>query len=84
MQGRGPNTSWLALIDVSAVPSRAVSQLVAHDLSDLQCEVNDSDGQWLVLSTANAPGEFDEVELEARIFRIIEALERSTGLSSSA
>jgi class 3 adenylate cyclase len=84
MQGQGPNTSWLALIDVSAIPSRTVSQFIAHDLSDLQCEVNDSDGQWLVLSTANAPGEFDEVELEARIFRIIEDLERSTGLAGQA
>ena len=79
MQGMGPNTTWLALIDVSALPSRIVSQFVLRDLPDLECEINHNDGQWLIVSTRNAPGEYDETDLEARLFRIIDGLARAAG-----
>jgi class 3 adenylate cyclase len=79
MQGMGPDTTWLALIDVSAVPTRTVSQFVLRDLPDLECEINQTDGRWLIVSTRNAPGEFDETDLESRIFRIIDGLQRAVG-----
>ena len=79
MQGVGPNLTWLALIDVTALPIRAVTHLVSHDLADLECEINHADGQWLIVSTRNAPGEYDETDLEARIFQIIDGLQRSPG-----
>lgn len=79
MQGMGPSTTWLALIDVSTVPSRTVSHFVLHDLPDLECEINHNDGQWLIVSTRNAPGEYDEHDLEARIFRIIDGLAQTAG-----
>jgi class 3 adenylate cyclase len=78
MQGMGPNTTWLALIDVSAMSARLVSHFVLHDLPDLECEINHNDGQWLIVSTRNAPGEYDEYDLEARLFQIIDGLRRAT------
>ncbi len=77
MQGMGPNLTWLALIDVSSVPIRTVTHLVSHDLADLECEINHAEGQWLIVSTRNAPGEYDETDLEARIFHIIDGLQLS-------
>jgi class 3 adenylate cyclase len=79
MQGLGPNATWLALIDVSALPPRTVASWVQHAPAELACEINPTDGQWLIVSTRDAPGELDEVDLEARIFRIIEGLEQALG-----
>jgi hypothetical protein len=56
-----------------------VSHFVLHDLPDLECEINHNDGQWLIVSTRNAPGEYDEHDLEARIFRIIDGLAQTAG-----
>jgi len=83
MQGMGPDTTWLALIDVSSMPARSVNQFVVHSLPDLECEVNQTDGRWLIVSTRNAPGEFDELDLESRIFHIIDELCEAVGEPSA-
>jgi class 3 adenylate cyclase len=76
MQGAGPDTHWLAMIDVTTLPPRVVSQYAATALGDLEYEINQADGLWLILSTRRDPGEFDEHDMEKRIHRIIEDLER--------
>jgi len=74
-QGSGANTSWRAMIDVSQVPSITVSHYATHFLEDLELDITYADDQWLIISTAPSPGEYDEVEMESRIIRIIDGLE---------
>jgi hypothetical protein len=50
-----------------------------HALDDLEYEINYMDGQWLIISTAPSPGEYDEVEMESRIVTIIDALKAASG-----
>ena len=78
MQGTGPNTSWTIMIDVSTLPARAISDYAARSLRDLDCQMNRDDGQWLVLSTAGSPGDYDETEVLSRIYKIIRELEPAT------
>ena len=75
MEGLGADTRWMAMIDVSTLPDRVVNDYAFSALEDLEFEINQTDGQWLIISTRNTPGEYDEVDMEARIFRIIEGLE---------
>ncbi|MBI4083708.1 MAG: adenylate/guanylate cyclase domain-containing protein [Candidatus Lambdaproteobacteria bacterium] len=77
MQGMGPNMSWVMLIDVSGIPPRAIHQFAQHAMQDLDYEINHANGPWLVASTARHAGEYDETDVEARIFRIIEGLQQA-------
>ena len=76
MQGEGPSTSWTIMIDVSALPLRAVSDYAAKTFRELDHEIRQTDGHWLILSTGQSPGEYDESDVEARVFRIIQELEQ--------
>jgi class 3 adenylate cyclase len=76
MQGAGAGTSWTMMIDVAGLPTRVVQHYAALSLKDLDFKINNSDGRWLVVSTGSRPGEFDETEVEFRIFRIIEGLQQ--------
>ncbi|MEE8434980.1 MAG: adenylate/guanylate cyclase domain-containing protein [bacterium] len=78
-QGTGANTSWRAMIDVSLLPPKTVTHYAMHALDDLEYEINYMDGQWLIISTAPSPGEYDEVEMESRIVTIIDALKAASG-----
>ena len=78
-QGTGANTSWRAMIDVSLLRPKTVTHYAQHALDDLEYEINYMDGQWLIISTAPSPGEYDEVEMESRILRIIDGLEAASG-----
>jgi class 3 adenylate cyclase len=76
MQGAGPSTSWTTLIDVGALPARAVRHYATQFLRDLDFEIDRSDGRWLVVTTSEQPGEYDETDVEARIFGIIDGLQQ--------
>jgi len=76
MQGVGPNTTWTSMIDVGTVPLRTVQSYAAQFLQDLEFEVDRSDGRWLVVTTSEHPGEYDETDVEARIFAIIDGLQQ--------
>ena len=78
VQGMGPNTSWQAMIDVSAISQKTVNLYASQSLWDLNYEINLTDGQWLIISTSSVPGSFDEVDLESRIFEIIDGLEAAS------
>jgi len=77
MQGTGPDTTWMIMIDVSSLPVRTINDYAANTLRDLDSKINRADGQWLILSTARFPGEYDESDVEARIFKIIQELEQA-------
>jgi len=77
MQGSGPATSWTMLINVAEMSHRAVRNYATHYLKEFDFEINNSDGRWLVVSTAEHAGEYDETEVEAEIFKIIDGLRRA-------
>ena len=76
MQGFGPNTSWTVIIDASAFPARIINSYAIEMLKDLNYQVNRADGQWIILNTANHPGEYDEDSVESLIVKIIGELNR--------
>jgi class 3 adenylate cyclase len=76
MQGTGANTAWTMLIDVSAYPAKQVARYASQHLADLDYQVNEMDGRWLVLSTAGMAGAFDEIAVEQRIVEVIDGLNR--------
>lgn len=78
MGGMGPNTSWTIMIDVSTLPTRAINDYAARSLRDLDYKVNRDDGQWLILSTAGSPGDYDETDVQSRVYKIIRELEPAT------
>lgn len=83
MQGVGPNTTWTIMIDLSSMPPHAITEVALRTLDDLACKMRRGDGQWLILSTENQPGEYDESDIEARIVRIIQELEQTVRLVPS-
>ena len=76
MQGFGPNTSWTIIIDAGAFPARAINSYAIEMLQDLNYQLNRADGQWIILNTANHPGEYDEDDVESLIVKIIGELSR--------
>ncbi|MEE9466201.1 MAG: adenylate/guanylate cyclase domain-containing protein [Candidatus Neomarinimicrobiota bacterium] len=76
MQGFGPNTSWTIIIDAAAFPARAINSYAIEMLQDLNYRVNRVDGQWIVINTANHPGDYDEDDVETLIGRIINDLRK--------
>lgn len=74
MQGVGPELTWEILIDVSGFSRPLVDSVADRDLPGLDCQVRDRDGTWMIISTGNAPGEYDEVDVEETIIRVIEHL----------
>jgi class 3 adenylate cyclase len=76
MQGFGPNTSWTIIIDAGAFLARTINSYAIEMLQDLNYQVNRADGQWIILSTANHPGEYDEDDVESLIVKIIGELSR--------
>lgn len=76
MQGVGPNTTWTTMIDVGTVPVRAVQNYATQFLRDLEFEIDRSDGRWLVVTTSEHPGGYDETDVETRIFAIIDGLQQ--------
>jgi len=74
MQGTGANTVWTMLIDVSRFSGRQVSRFATLHLGDLNYQINESDGRWLVLSTVGHEGDYDEIAVEQRIVQVIDAM----------
>ncbi|NVM56984.1 MAG: hypothetical protein HWN51_02530, partial [Desulfobacterales bacterium] len=77
MQGVGPSTSWTIMIDVSRLPARTVQDYALGALTGFDCKFRRGDGHWLILSTEEYPGEYDEIDVEAQILKIIQELERA-------
>ena len=75
MKGLGPHTTWNIMIDVGALPAWALYEHSLRSASGLEVEVRRGDGQWLILNTSRHPGEFDEADIEGRIFTVIRELE---------
>jgi class 3 adenylate cyclase len=74
MQGMGANTAWTLLIDVSGYPAKHVTRYASQNLGDLEYQINETEGRWLVLSTAGSAGELDEIAVEQRIVEVIDGL----------
>jgi len=77
MQGVGPSTSWTIMIDVSSLPARTIQDYALGALTGFDYKFRRGDGHWLILSTEEYPGEYDESDVEARIFKIIQELEQA-------
>ncbi|HUJ76154.1 MAG TPA: hypothetical protein VL359_14925, partial [bacterium] len=77
MQDSGPNTSWLMLIDVDAMPQRAVQLYAEQALDGLDFQIVTTDARWLVVSTGRQAGQLDETDVENFIFRTIEGLQQT-------
>jgi class 3 adenylate cyclase len=75
MQGLGPHTTWNIIIDAGALPAWALYEHSLQSASGLEVEVRKGDSQWLILNTSRYPGEFDETDIEERIFTVIRELE---------
>ncbi|MFC1619266.1 adenylate/guanylate cyclase domain-containing protein [Candidatus Neomarinimicrobiota bacterium] len=75
MKGLGPHTTWSIMIDAGALPAWALYEHSLQSASGLEVEVRKGDGQWLILNTSRHPGEFDETDIEERIFTVIRELE---------
>jgi class 3 adenylate cyclase len=75
MKGLGPHTTWNIMIDAGALPAWALYEHSLQSASGLEVEVRKGDGQWLILNTSRYPGEFDEADIEDRIFTVIRELE---------
>ena len=70
----GPNTTWSGFINVTLFPAEKVTELLGHHFQHLESRISHGKEQWLTLSTVNAPGEYDETDMEGWIIDIIERL----------
>ena len=74
MHGAGPNTTWSVLVNVSRFPTGNISSVLRNFFGHLETAISQGDERWLTLSTAQSPGEYDETDVEAWVFEIIERL----------
>ncbi|MDX1376551.1 MAG: adenylate/guanylate cyclase domain-containing protein, partial [Burkholderiales bacterium] len=74
MYGSGPNVVWSMFVNVSPYPLERVREILRRHFGHLRCTVSPGAERWLALSTENAPGAYDETDVEAWIIELIERL----------
>ena len=82
MADMGPNTTWSGFINVTLFLLENVEELLRGHFQHLESRITHGKEQWLILSTKNAPGEYDETDMDGWIIDIIERLSAATNLRS--
>jgi len=74
MYGSGPNVVWSMFVNVSPYPIERVREVLRAHFAHLKYTISPGGERWLALSTENAPGEYDETDVEAWVIELIEHL----------
>lgn len=74
MTGSGPNIVWTMYVDVSRWPRERVHTVLREHFAHLTSALGAGEERWLVLSTGDDPGQYDETDVEAVVLELIDRL----------
>ncbi|MFH2129551.1 MAG: adenylate/guanylate cyclase domain-containing protein [bacterium] len=74
MQGVGAELTWRMQINIAGFSGETVQQYASRNLADFNVTISSGLEPSIEMDTERFPGEYDEVEIEERIIKIIEEL----------